>query len=89
MSLGLSAYASGKVSHSARIDHGTGDIGLLKLRDQKRFVTATGFHDEHHIRSIFPLLAKRIDRNGVVSTVIEGPFSVAELERAVAKVAGG
>ena len=30
-----------------------------------------------------------IDRNGIVSTVIEGPFSVAELERAVAKVAGG
>ena len=30
-----------------------------------------------------------IDRDGVVSTVIEGPFSVAELERAVAKVAGG
>lgn len=30
-----------------------------------------------------------IDRNGVVSTVIEGPFSVSELEQAVAKVSGG
>jgi hypothetical protein len=30
-----------------------------------------------------------IDRDGVVSTVIEGPFSVAELERAVSKVADG
>ena len=30
-----------------------------------------------------------IDRNGVVSTVIEGPFSVSELKQAVAKVAGG
>lgn len=30
-----------------------------------------------------------IDRSGDVSTVIEGPFSVVELKRAVAKVAGG
>lgn len=30
-----------------------------------------------------------IDRDGVISTVIEGPFSVAELERAVSKVADG
>lgn len=30
-----------------------------------------------------------IDRNGTVSTVIEGPFSVAELEAAIAKVTGG
>jgi hypothetical protein len=29
-----------------------------------------------------------IDRKGVISTVIEGAFSVAELEAAVARVAG-
>ena len=81
----VGTHTASKLTHTPGVDHRMQDPMATQLGAQKRFVTATGFHDKHVLRLTLDSHTQSLD----IFCIILNPFGLSGVRKEQIQVLAG